>query len=376
LRPKPFLGITKGGNPAFRRNTSTCEHHNSSFGFESLDKIRLVNLAKSCHVILILEIDLSRLPWHAASKGKGTRVRIIIIKGNNMAKPALNPEQIIFIHEAAKFLDDPGFAIRAMNILGQPLDALQKNLPDSVRDKIGEVVQKSLQTALVAAIKTVHTKTDDQLHWQGTLDSSRKTGRLHTATVAVTGAVGGLFGLLALPLELPISTTMMLRGISDVAAHWGMDLEDPNVQLQCLYVFTLGSMQTTADDNNDSNYLSSRLAFEQMIRAASAYMAKKSAKEILRAFDTGAAPALMKLIARIARSFELALTEKLVAESVPLIGAIGGATINALFCDYFVEAARYHFGLLHLEQKHGKDAVQTEFTHGRGHGTAAGSPGA
>jgi hypothetical protein len=293
-----------------------------------------------------------------------------------MAKPALNPEQIIFIHEAAKFLDDPGFAIRAMNILGQPLDALQKNLPDSVRDKIGEVVQKSLQTALVAAIKTVHTKTDDQLHWQGTLDSSRKTGRLHTATVAVTGAVGGLFGLLALPLELPISTTMMLRGISDVAAHWGMDLEDPNVQLQCLYVFTLGSMQTTADDNNDSNYLSSRLAFEQMIRAASAYMAKKSAKEILRAFDTGAAPALMKLIARIARSFELALTEKLVAESVPLIGAIGGATINALFCDYFVEAARYHFGLLHLEQKHGKDAVQTEFTHGRGHGTAAGSPGA
>ncbi|HET9241204.1 MAG TPA: EcsC family protein [Oligoflexus sp.] len=293
-----------------------------------------------------------------------------------MSLPALNPEHIAFIHEAAKFLDNPGFTIRAMNVLGQPLDALQKKLPENVRDKISEVVQKSLQTALIAAIKTVQTKTGKAIHWQGTLDNSRKSGRLHTATVAVTGAVGGLFGVLALPVELPISTTMILRGISDVAAHWGMDLEDPNIQLQCLYVFTLGSMQSTEDDTADSNYLASRLAFEQMIRTASAYMAKKSAKEILRAFDTGAAPALVKLITRIARSFELALTEKLVAESVPLIGAIGGATINALFCDYFVAAARYHFGLLHLEQKHGKGAVQAEFAKTRKAEAAAESPDA
>jgi hypothetical protein len=289
-----------------------------------------------------------------------------------MSQPALNPEQIAFIHEAANFLDNPGFAIRAMNVLGQPLDAIQKKLPEAVRDKISDLVQKSLQNALMAAIQTVHTK-GDAFQWQKTLESSRKTGRLHTATVAVTGAVGGLFGLVALPLELPISTSMMLRGISDVAAHWGMDLQDPDIQLQCLYVFTLGSLDKTEDDATDSNYLSSRLAFEQMIRAASAYMAKSSAKEILRAFDTGAAPALIKLIARIARSFELALTEKLVAESVPLIGAIGGATINALFCDHFVEAARYHFGLLYLEGRHGKEAVRAEFANARGVKEATGS---
>ncbi len=290
-----------------------------------------------------------------------------------MSLPALNPEQIVFIHDAAKFLDNPGFAIRAMNVLGQPLDAMQKKLPESVRDKIGEIVQKALQTALIAAIGTVHKKGDRPIHWQGTLASSRKTGRLHTATVAVTGAVGGLFGLLALPVELPLSTTMMLRGISEVAAQWGMDLDDPNVQLQCLYVFTLGSMSSTDHGDMDSNYLSSRLAFEQMIRAASAYMAKSSAKEILRAFDTGAAPALMKLMARIARSFELALTEKIMVESVPLLGAIGGATINALFCDYFVEAARYHFGLLHLEKTHGKEAVQAEYAHKNSAGAASDS---
>ncbi|WP_176736304.1 EcsC family protein [Oligoflexus tunisiensis] len=278
-----------------------------------------------------------------------------------MASRALNQDEISFIHEAAQFLDNPGFAIHAMNLLGQPLDALQKQLPEPLREKISELVNKTLQTALMAAIQTVNPGNKLHPSWNEGLEGTRKSGRLHTATVAVTGAMGGLFGLLALPFELPISTTMMLRGISDVAAQWGMDLEDPEVQLQCLYVFTLGSLETVEDDDVDSKYLSSRLAFDQMIRAASTYVAKQSAKEILRAFDTGAAPALMRLVARIARSFELALTEKLVAESIPLVGAIGGATINALFCDYFVEAARYHFGLLYLEKIHGWDAIQTEY---------------
>jgi hypothetical protein len=72
-----------------------------------------------------------------------------------MALPALNQEENRFIQEAAAFLEHPGFAIRAMNMLGQPIDALQKRLPDSVRDKLGVIVQKSLQAALTAAIKTV-----------------------------------------------------------------------------------------------------------------------------------------------------------------------------------------------------------------------------
>jgi hypothetical protein len=278
-----------------------------------------------------------------------------------MARRPLNQDEISFIQEAARFLDHPGFAIHAMNLLGQPLDALQQKLPEPLREKIGELVNKLLQTTLMAAIQTVNPKNKLHPTWNEGLEGTRISGRLHTATVAVTGAVGGLFGLLALPIELPISTTMMLRGISDVAARWGMDLEDPEVQLQCLYVFTLGSLENTEDDNVDSKYLGSRLAFDQMVRAASTYVAKQSAKEVLRAFDTGAAPALMRLVARIARSFELALTEKLLAESIPLVGAIGGASINALFCDYFVEAARYHFGLLYLEKVHGWETIQTEY---------------
>ncbi len=278
-----------------------------------------------------------------------------------MSAPVLNDEELRFVREAAIFLENPGFALRAMNMIGKPLEALQKNLPESVQQTLGDWVQKSLRAALATAMKTVDKDQKIPVDWNSALQSSKKVGWMHTAGVALTGAVGGMFGLAAIPIELPLSTTMMLRGISGIASQWGMDLKDPTIQLQCLYVFTLGSPKGKEQEELDSAYLTSRLAFEQMMRSASSYMAKKTAGEVLKALDSGAAPALVKLIARIAKSFELTITEKLLAESVPVLGAIGGATINALFNDYFADAARFHFGLLYLEKKYGAEKVQFEF---------------
>jgi hypothetical protein len=42
--------------------------------------------------------------------------------------------------------------------------------------------------------------------------------------VATTGGVGGLFGLPALAIELPISTTIMLRSIADIARSEDEDI--------------------------------------------------------------------------------------------------------------------------------------------------------
>ena len=51
-----------------------------------------------------------------------------------------------------------------------------------------------------------------------------------------SGGVGGVFGLVALPVELPLSTALMLRSISDIARSEGHNLKDPVVQLGCLEV--------------------------------------------------------------------------------------------------------------------------------------------
>jgi EcsC protein family len=49
----------------------------------------------------------------------------------------------------------------------------------------------------------------------------------------VLGA-GGTFGLAALPVELPVSTTIMLRSIADIARSEGEDLSDPETALACV----------------------------------------------------------------------------------------------------------------------------------------------
>jgi EcsC protein family len=65
---------------------------------------------------------------------------------------------------------------------------------------------------------------------------------LHKALAATSGAVGGSFGLPALPIELLISTVIMLRSIGDVARAEGEDLHDPETALSCLQVFALGGL--------------------------------------------------------------------------------------------------------------------------------------
>jgi hypothetical protein len=128
--------------------------------------------------------------------------------------------------------------------------------------------------------------------------------------------------------------------------------------LQCLYVFTLGSKQSDKDNALESAYLVSRAAFANMIRESAKYIAQYGSREILQAIEKETALISIRFIAKVATFFELNVTEKLIAEAIPLVGALGGAAINAAFCDYFVDASRYHFGLLNLEKRYGSELIQ------------------
>ena len=44
--------------------------------------------------------------------------------------------------------------------------------------------------------------------------------------VGASGAIGGAFGLASVAVELPISTTIMLRSIADIARSEGFDVRD------------------------------------------------------------------------------------------------------------------------------------------------------
>jgi hypothetical protein len=72
----------------------------------------------------------------------------------------------------------------------------------------------------------------------------------------------------------------------------------------------------------------------------------------------GAAPALVRLTSQIASRFGIPVTEKMMAQSVPVLGAAGGALINILFIKHFQDLARGHFIVRRLEAQYGQDAVR------------------
>jgi hypothetical protein len=49
------------------------------------------------------------------------------------------------------------------------------------------------------------------------------------------------------------------------------------------------------------------------------------------------------------------------AQSVPFIGAAGGAAINYAFADHFQAVARGHFTVLRLERRYGARTIRAEY---------------
>src|SRR6478672_55095 len=70
--------------------------------------------------------------------------------------------------------------------------------------------------------------------------------KLHSGLACTSGAIGGAFGLAALTVELPVSTTIMLRAVAAIAQEEGENLTDPRTGLACLEVFALGGPPTDA----------------------------------------------------------------------------------------------------------------------------------
>jgi len=155
----------------------------------------------------------------------------------------------------------------------------------------------------------------------------------------------------ALAVELPVSTTIMLRSIADIARSEGEQINDIEAKMACIEVFALGG-PARSDDAIESGYFAVRAALSKSIADAAEYVAKKGAIE-------KGAPALIRFIVKVAQRFSIQVSEKAAAQAIPAIGAVGGAVINTLFIDHFQDMARGHFIVRRLERKYGPEQVKT-----------------
>lgn len=253
----------------------------------------------------------------------------------------MNDADLAQLAEYKHLLEQPSFVARATNLIGSPIEKGIERLPESWRGKISEVTQQALGKSLAVALQT--------------LDAREQTANRgwHKAAAALSGGMGGAFGLAALAIELPVSTTIMLRSIADIARAEGEDLSHPDIRIECLNVFALGGV-ATSDDGAESGYFVVRAALARAVGEAAAFIAE-------RGVVMEGAPALVRLVATIAARYQVQVSQKAAAQAVPLLGAAGGAAINLAFTNHFQDIATGHFGVRRLERQYGVPAVRAAY---------------
>lgn len=227
-----------------------------------------------------------------------------------MATELTTPDLDRDISEIAKrYRKAGGVGIQVLNLVGGQAENLMERLPDPVKGRLEDATTKALNVALSAASRS-RGVVPDQKSW------------LNTAAATAMGAAGGLPTALA---ELPVTTTVLLRAVQGIAAEYGFDPSEPDIQAECLQVFAAAG-PLAADDGADMGFLSARVTL------------------------SGAT--VHGIIARVAPRLSAALGQKLAAQTVPIIGAVAGAATNYAYTSYYQEMAHVHFGLMRAGKSH------------------------
>ncbi|EAQ23162.1 EcsC family protein [Roseovarius sp. 217] len=205
--------------------------------------------------------------------------------------------------------------IDLLNLVGGQAEGLLDRLPPALRMRLNETTEEALRRAAEIAHRS-RSVVGEQPGWRT------------RALTASMGAVGGMGGLPSALAELPMTVTVLLRAIQDVAVEHGFDPSEPSIRFDSIEVFgAAGPLER--DDGANAGFIGTRM--------------------------TVTGPALTALIARVAPRLAAVLGQKLAAQTVPILGAAAGAATNYAYTRYYQDMAQVHFGLRRLAIDAGRE---------------------
>jgi hypothetical protein len=246
------------------------------------------------------------------------------------------------LRHAVATLENQSLVARFSNFAGRPVELIGHVLPRAASKIIARASRAALRSALRLALTTLP-------------NVPAKRGRLiHKVLAATSGALGGAVGIVSLPLELPIATTLILRSIAEIAQGEGEDFASPEAALACVQVFALGGGRAESDNPAESSYFAVRAALAQSMSEAAHFVAEQG-------FVGQGAPVLIRFAAEVASRFGLVVSQKIAAQSLPVVGALGGAVVNTAFMDHYQDIAHAHFTVRRLERTYGRETVRSAY---------------
>jgi len=250
---------------------------------------------------------------------------------------------LVVLANAAQQLESSSLATSISHTIGMPIETAMAVLPGHWSNIVSRITRKALEKALSAALYSLKEK------------PVKPKNKIHKLLVSLSGAVGGSFGIAALAVELPVSATIMLRSIADIARSHGEDLTELDSKMACLTVFALngGGMIKTSQSSEaaDTSYYAVRSFLTKALGDTTNHLA-------VHGLSKEGAPLLVKFINAVAVRFSIQVSEKLAVQSLPVVGALGGASVNLLFIEHYQKMAKAHFSVRLLERKYGHKIVE------------------
>jgi hypothetical protein len=247
----------------------------------------------------------------------------LISDGGSNACAGLTPEDREALRKAAAtLLDARGIIMRVTDAAGRAMGALGGSASNFIEEKFGldlkakvegvteEVLWRMQNTAIVGMDTTSEAEPWD---W------------FHKLIVIASGASGGFVGAPGLLFDLPITTGTIMRSVADIARTYpGESLDSDDTKRGCIEVFAFGGPEND-DDGADAGYWAARAGLSHV--------------------------AIEQLIKFVAGRFGVALSEKAIAQAVPIAGLVAGAGLNYAFIDYYQQMARVHFTIRGVERR-------------------------
>lgn len=239
---------------------------------------------------------------------------------------------------AGILLDSRNTVVKLAGYVGEGVDALSSRvLRTEIAGRIGKAVGINIEDKMRELVETALW----DAHKVATFGLERGKPRatpiwLHRALATASGAAGGFFGAAGGLFDVGATTGLILRSIAQIAReHEGEDLASEETRRACVEVFAFGG-PGTKDDEVDVGFWATRLSLSHLV--------------------------LNELIKFTAARLGITLTAKLMAQSVPVVGAVSGAGINYIFVRHYQQMARVHFTLRELERRYGDpDGVRACF---------------
>jgi uncharacterized protein (DUF697 family) len=230
------------------------------------------------------------------------------------------------------YAEASGLVIKLASWVGGQAESLIHKVPDDWQSLIEEATDLALRESYRLAFASQADEQSDSMLNRALGWASGE--QWHTVATGITGAISGLGGIGTAFADIPVTTTLILRSIQQIAAGYGEDVADEEVRAHCLAVFGFGG-PLTEDDEAETGLFASRIA-----------LTGKTVAETMKA-----------VLPRLG----VVVSEKLLAQATPLIGAVTGATVNTAFSNYYQTMAHVHFRLRRLERNRDRDQVMACF---------------